>query len=532
MKYTCYEIHTLEPRIPRQISKQGEAVMPMQNKTPEKFRDCLEKLMEDRGLSAGQLADVLQYKSKTTLLRVLQDKAGVRCIGNVFADLCRSDALALTEEEQDCFQVAYDVERWGLENYRARSEMWRLLRFSESKLRPMHVKQMDGSIVSLETFFNRFVPCTDVSPAPDAIVVEHLEMYVLSSGYPYVMQTLAGLLGRLGNRIHVHQLLQFTGDTARTVRLIRNLLPVLGYHNHEVFYIRQEDIIHDPIYSFGIGRALILQAKLPGGAVREFQLLIRDEQNGTVLEAPGLWQYWEMYLAEYNRKGLPVKSSVPDMWDYESMLTYYGEIEKDREILLFSGDVCFDYVPVDILISAVDVQQSTDEMLAQLMETLPRLRATQEKRYQNATSKRKPTHWVASAHILRGMASSGVMRNHFFGMRPFTVEERIRIFKLLLHLAQDNPYFHMYLLCAEDETSFLPMDVAYMVGLGIQIVSESTDYGMTNGWSETFLTEESFCALYREFFMEELIPNHTYPENHTVTVLQEIIRELEEMQKK
>lgn len=331
--------------------------------------------MEVRELSAALLADMLQYKSKTTLLRVLQGKAGVRCVGNVYADLCRCEALHLTEEEIDRLQVAYDVELWGLENYRARSEMRRFLRPHSTKPHPMSIQCMNGDSILLEELFARFVSCdTGSALVGDEIPVEHLEMFVLSSGYPYVMQVLAGLLGRLRCRIHVRQLMQLNGDMARTVRMIRCLLPVLPYHNHEAFFIRQEDISHDPIYSYGIGRALILRATLPGGETREFQILIRDEHTGSIFEAPGLWDYWMRYLDNYIRRGYPMKSQVPDMRDYLQMLEYYGEIEKGREILLYKGDVCFDYVPVDILVSSIAAESFTESALTRLMEVLPQLR--------------------------------------------------------------------------------------------------------------------------------------------------------------
>lgn len=496
---------------------------------PDSFQECLGQLMEERELSAGLLADMLQYKSKTTLLRVLQGKAGVRCVGNVYADLCRCEALRLTEEEIDRLQVAYDVELWGLENYRARSEMRRFLRPHSNKQHPMWIQCMDGDTISLEELFARFVPCdTEAALAGDKIPVAHLEMFVLSSGYPYVMHVLAGLLGRLRCRIHVRQLMQLNGDTARTVRMIRCLLPVLPYHNHEAFYIRQEDISHDPIYSYGIGRALILRATLPDGTTREFQVLIRDEHTGAIFEAPGLWDYWARYMETYIQRGYPMKSQVPDLRDYLQMLEYYGEIEKGREILLFKGDVCFDYVPVDILVGAIAAESFTPKELSKLTTVLPQLRAVQEKRFQNVVAKREPTHWIASPRRLREMAETGKMKSHFFGMRPFNIEERIRIFQLLLRMVEENPYFHMYMLLPEEEGNLLDMDIAYMVGLGIQIIAADTDYSMENGWSETMLTERSFCDLYREFFMEELIPNYTYAPEQTAVILREIIREMEE----
>lgn len=505
--------------------------MPGKMGTPDTFRDCLCQLMEARALSAGQLADLLQYKSKTTLLRILQDKAGVRCIGNVLGDLCRCAPLALTEEEIDRLQVAYDVEMWGLENYRARSEMWRLLHTAENRsYSPLLLWQNDGTMVSLGDFWDRFVPATATPPlAEDAIPVEHLEIYVLSSGYPYVMQTLITLLERLRCRVHVCQILQLTGDTGRTVRLVRNMLPVMPYHNHEVFYmLPEDDISHDPIYAYGIGRALILQAILPGGDVREFQILLRDEHAGGILEAPGIWQYWTQYMNDYIKCGLPMKAAVPDLRDYEQMLEYYCEIERCREILLFKESMCFNFVPVDILVSAVKPHFPSAEAYDQLAEALPRLRVIQEKRFQNITAKREPTYWVTSARMLWETAQTGVMTGHYLGMRPFTVAERIRIYQLVLQLVTENPYFHMYLLLESEEDHYVDMDVAYMVGQGIQIKASQTTYMQETGWTETMLTESSFGDLYREFFMEELIPNHTHPEAHTAVVLRDILRKLEE----
>jgi len=493
------------------------------NGVPESFRNCLARLMEKRALSAGQLADMMQYKSKTTLLRVLQGKAGIRCIGNVYADLCRCKVLELTDAETDMLHVAYEVEVWGLDNYRARSEMWRLLRKSEPQQNHMQIC-MGSETVSLDCFLDRFMPCTESLPE-NGIPVERLDVCILSSGYLSIVHALIPLLKRMGSRIHVTQLLQLTGDTARTVRLIRNILPILGYHTHEIYFNRQEDISPDPIYSYsGTGRAMILKALLPDGNTREFQILLRDENSGVLLESPGLWQHWMQYTASYMEQMKPMKAAVPDMTDYAHLLEYYAETEKNREALIYKEDVCFHHIPPDILLHALLDSSASSEML----EVIPKLRSMQEKRFHNVMTKRQPTHWVASAKALRRFARTGVQNDHFFAMRPFTVEERIRIFRNLLSMLETNPYFHLYLMRPEDEDSFLDLEATYLEGVGLQLTPTGTDYRITDGWTETMLTEESFCTLYREFFMEELIGQHTCPASDSAALLREIIRELQE----
>ena len=493
------------------------------NGVPESFQKCLAALMEKRALSAGQLADLMRYKSKTTLLRVLQGKAGIRCIGNVYADLCRCEALELTDAETDTLHVAYEVEVWGLDTYRARSEMWRLLRKSEPQQYTMQIC-MGSEMIPLDGFLDRFVPCTD--PVPEnGIPAERLDICILSGGYPSIVSALIPLPNRMGSRIHVTQLLQLTGDTARTVRLIRNILPILGYHTHEIYFNRQEDISPDPIYSYsGTGRAMILKALLPDGSTREFQILLRDENSGVLLESPGLWQHWTQYASSYMEQMEPMKAAVPDMTDYVRLLEYYAETEKNRETLIYKEDICFHHIPTDILLHAL--LESSDS--ADMLDAVPKLRSMQEKRYHNVMTKRQHTHWVASAEALRRFARTGIQNDHFFAMRPFTREERLRIFRNLLHMLENNPYFHLYLMRPEDEDSFLDLEATYLEGAGLQLTPTGTDYRITNGWTETMLTEKSFCALYREFFMEELIGQHTCPPEDSAALLQEIIRELQE----
>lgn len=501
---------------------------------PESFQECLGNLMEIRKLSAGQLSEMLQYKSKTTLLRVLQGKAGLRCIGNVYGDLCRCEALQLTDAETDRLHVAYEVERWGMDTYRARSEMWRLLRCSETRHPVMQIHQTDGSTLSLEAFLARFIPYTEsdgctksdgCTESDDNIPVQHLEMCILSGGYPYVMQVLADLLRRMGSSIHVTMILQMTGDMARTVRLIRNLLPTLGYHTHEVFFNRQADVHPDPIYSTnGTGRAILLQAMLPDGNTREFQILLRDETTGVLLESPGLWRHWMQYALPYAEQMQPLKAVLPEMTDYVRMLEYYAETERNRETLIYKEDVAFHHIPTDILLHAFLESDNNTGML----DMVARLRSIQEKRFQNVMTKRQPTHWVASSAALREFAMTGVQKDHFFAMRPFTREERLRIFRHLLTLVRENPYYHLYLMRPEEEDSFVNLEVTYLGGVGLQLTSSGTDYCIDDGWTETMLTEESFCALYREFFLEELLPEYTCPPEETIAFLEEIIRMLQE----
>ncbi len=503
--------------------------MDIKTHIPEKFQDCLNDIMAKRKLSASQLALMLGHKSKTTIQRILQGSGGLRCIGNVYKELCSCEEMQLTEAETERLHTAYDMELWGTDNYRARSEMWRLLRKGEERDVSMRLFCTDGSETTLRAFLNGFASPTE----PADICTKEMEILMLSGCYPSVMEVMASLLQQMGSHVHIRQLFMLNGDVARTVRLIRNILPTLGYHTYEAFSVLQNDIIPDPAYSgTGTGKAMALRVQYSDGSVREFQILMQSETAGVLLEAPGIWNHWQQFTAMYFNNAAPLKATVPEIRDYISLLEYYADTERNREALIYKPDVCFYHIPTEILLHALkdSIAASADAETADaILQVLPKLRSTQEKRFQNMVNKRQHTYWVASREALLQFARTGVQNDHFFAMRPFTVEERHRVFRHLLDQEKNNPYSHMYLMREEDEDSFLDLEATCFVGLGLQLTSIGTDYCLSDGWTETLLEEESFCALYREFYMEELIAHHTQPPEAAVLLMEEILRMLETM---
>ena len=59
------------------------------------FAEYLKRIMKSRGLSTGELADLLGLKSKTTVVRVLQNNAGEKAVMSFRNLLVSSRELAL-----------------------------------------------------------------------------------------------------------------------------------------------------------------------------------------------------------------------------------------------------------------------------------------------------------------------------------------------------------------------------------------------------------------------------------------------------
>ena len=73
----------------------------------ESFRACVKKLIADRGLSIPKLTVMLGYPSETTLRRVNQNKAGIKSLRKVYADLIACEQLQLSDNEAGCSAQRY-----------------------------------------------------------------------------------------------------------------------------------------------------------------------------------------------------------------------------------------------------------------------------------------------------------------------------------------------------------------------------------------------------------------------------------------
>ncbi len=509
--------------------------MKQPNQAPKTFATCMEELMESRGLSATRLSQMLGYKSKTALLRILQGKAGMRSVANIQEDLCQCQELALTDREKEELREAGQIAQLGMDRYRALSEMHRLLLREDRPAQPLLLYTTGGGRISLSDFLGQFVlyKADSMPEAPDRIVIDRLELLLCGGCYLSVMQALTKRMEQLGKAVSAKHIFRLNKDTAHTVRLVRNIVPIVGQNRYEAFVTYDENVLGDLIYQTSTtGQALLVRAHLPGGGTREFQILLQNKDSGVLLEASGIWEVWSQYTAPYWEHAEPIIAPLPCVKDYVSFITYVAVTEKDREMLLFKGDFCMCMIPTDILYhaiedSAAEITASCDE-LSDIIGSLDKLRSLHEKRFWNISVKKQPTHWIASASALWQFARTGVQRDHFFAMRPFTAEERLRIFRVLVKLCKENPSFHFYLIPAGEEQSYISLEAIYYGGIGFQLNPIDSHYNLSRGWNETMFTEPAFCSLYRDFYLHDLLPHHTRPHDETMAVLEEIIAALEQ----
>ena len=188
--------------------------------------------------------------------------------------------------------------------------------------------------------------------------------------------------------------------------------------------------------------------------------------------------------------------------DYVHMVETYAEMERDSTIYALKPDLCVASVPPDTLRDAALAggMMSMSDETAPAIEALTRLF---EQRYANLEQKRKRTWLFVKRDAMERFARTGVMSSHFWGLRPFTPEERRRILAEQLRLMRVNSGYRLFFL--RDDSGIRDIDLCCCERFGALISSGYTDYDFDKGYTEIQLGHKKFMRLFEDFAQDKLV---------------------------
>lgn len=472
------------------------------------FAESLARIMKSRGLSTGELADLLGLKSKTTIARILNNNAGERSILNFCNLLMNSGALALTTEEVQMLDDSVTCQKKESSYSFIFSELWALL----------YQRKTPRGEVRLLTA----EPCRNLSEFGCLLKKTSAELLLINCSFPSLTDVSVEFLK---NREHPVSMEQYffnaDGYPRRLVQIIGRIVPVLAQDNYMAYTITQEP--DEGIFDLN---AVAVRC----GTGEEYELLFCSERTAILTRGDGLYRKWQTFLKNF--RTVPIKSRKDTgTYNFIGFMERYRKLEEKSDIYKFRPEVSVNCIPIDIM-EAAFVEGCREMGLTATRETVAALVALQRKRYNNIHSNRQTTHLVVSETAMRKFARTGRLSDHAYLMRPFTTEERIRILKDCLERSGENGgrRFHIHLLnpetderiCANDH----PIEMICYGEKCVQLTPALTDYNFGKGHSEIFIEQEAFLGLFVEFFMNDLVQYHTRPEEDTAALLRELIREL------
>ncbi len=475
------------------------------------LKACIRELAEKRGLSLEVMAQLLGYRSPTSLKRIMNERVRPSTL-NDFAQRMEAH-MDLSAAESAALDRAVRIRRYG----ESRVLEWEAFHsFLQGETLPeaealLAEDPESGAAVPL---VRRYAGRED------------LRLMLVNCVYPEVFSLLRKLLSE-GDAEAKHVIvapLHGTGN-AYIMTLLSTVLRLQSYHGYIMEYPREAGGVH---VRGPWGADLLLASwKEPGGGEATELLTFRTQNRAVAIPLRMEGEALRRLLSGFGPELKTVKRSWHAMGSMEDYISYSEDLaalEKDAEIFEIKPDPCLIYIPAEIQRAALEEGPIPAELLVPVMDPLFK---TAQARNRNILTKRKATHSILKKGAMRQLALTGKTMDHFWGFRPYTKEERLRIFGVLLEQAQENRYVHLYLLREDD--ALRDMNLTIFGARGILICEKDTGYDLGGGHSDLLLTPPgSLLEEFQKYFLSDLVRELCLPEGETVgylTYLMNLVRE-------
>ena len=461
----------------------------------------VEEYLKTRGISLIEFSRMLGYRSKTSVVRLMRNQANMRSVEK-FSFLFREKG-SLTEDELNRLEDAVEKLRWQ-ENYQATRAIHAFLEGESEPDSPIELTDIGNGERCI--MFERYSE------------VQELQILLLNSVDTSIFEQLRRLIAE--NGASVEHFIRSDGNHARMLQAINMLSPVMYLKKYRGYMTEHGSRnAHAGIQSSDMMYARYVRQ----GEVREDLIVFTEPTRGRLLSESGEGRLYG--LMEFDRSGYaPIRREVENAGGnvYVQFSRECAALERDRLVMAIRPDLGIEYIPTEILIhAALEADFPTDDN----MEFFEELVGIYAARYRNICEKKKYSHHIVSAEGMRRFARTGRIADHFWGLRPFTVQERICILRKLQDWSRNNPYFRLYIL---KEENFGDHIVYYFEGKGILVIDPKTSYDLSGDYSELLIVHPDILKLYKAYFTGGILKHFVQPAGAEQTLLQELIDYCEE----
>ncbi|MBQ3079906.1 MAG: hypothetical protein IJC48_07935 [Clostridia bacterium] len=464
------------------------------------FGEYLTKWMEAHSYTCAYLSEITHQKSQTTVSRLMHDQCTPqRCA--VFISELMTALPNLDENELKDFRESVDVSRYG-----------------------------KGRYLSYQAFSNLAMPASDASeassvshlPLADELFAhvgsEKTQMLIIGCIEAPILRTVKKLLAARRDTVsavHYYSETQFPDLTP----ILTDILALLVQPNYNIISVCSDSNIY--------ASHLVLQDALILKNSRVQKLIIPVScKSFRVMTLPpdqDLYGFYTSVITENVTK----QSSYKVYYNYEASNDYIDFVknclhhEQNKTIYQIKPDVGPEHIPVDILIENFKSYEGYEGSEA-IHEVENELLQLFEKRFHNMHYKNKPTYLFLNKTAMVNFAKSGMMIDHPFCLRPFTKDERIKIFEHLIHQAQKNPYFIPLFLVNPDlhqTYSFIGFE-----GYGLIIYNLNTTYSLSEEFREILLTVPELIDHYTNYAVNILIKSASETPKASIEYLKHLIQ--------
>lgn len=476
------------------------------------FGECLSGIMREKHVSVADLARRMNYRSKTSISRLLKDEVRYASIEDFMERLEPMSAWLLTVDEMKQLQDSMEVSRLGRARYRAYQDIWRLVGQSEVKKIPVTAQGFGGAksgeLDELIGFWH---------------TARRLEMILINSGFESLFSRLAGLLeARPDADISIRHYLAIHDSPGSLAEQLGAMMNVFHDPRYQGFYHTR----HSDNADWRSGDTAHVMLVCGEDEESEYcqVIVMLSEQQCIVYESrkmEDITPFVEQVMEQVCREALPLKTQYPQQELIQGLIVIsrrYLGCEQDRGTCCLAPDICFELIPPEILYGVM-----FDSVLAGCDpedEQIQKLYEIQQARYKNIHGKRKSTVFMFTWDSLVRFAQTGRTTDHIAGMRAFTPEERAAIIRDVVEKCRENGYLRIYIL--KPDIRIRGMTLTTHEGMGVYLLDSYTQYDVVKGHSEAFILLPDFAEMLDDFFRDELIGKHTYSGAESLDMLERL----------
>ena len=486
----------------------------------ENFEQCLTRLMKKYNTNYSELSRKLNYSSKNTLYRILNGESGEKSRNKVFSDIAESIEIDFSTDDIRDLEQSLSVSSVGSDKYQAVAEMRNLL-LKKDKILPK---------ITLNDVYNARE--TSLYEFTQSIINNKNEIIILNCNWHQVSSCMKELL-TVSEISKLTQYMLLTEKSVDIVRQIESVLEIINFPNYNSYSIDKKYISRDTEDEFS-HNLIVIRSTEKSGKIHNFSVILHNDHSGILKhENCDYYSYWEKRGTLVKDGSIPIKinySAKKSPEEYINFTEFYYQLEKDRNIYAYKPDIPFCYVNVPItkaaLLDGLKNINDSEEYSLGFKKMIEKLEYIHSKRYENIFSKKKVTQHVLSESAMKEFAHTGMLQDHFFIMRPYTVKERIEILNNILFHIENNPHFNIHLL--KYDNIFLNLEACYFEDIGVRFTPMSTNYDMRRDNAEAVVNHKTFTDLYKELYIGVLLKKYVKPQSETVKFFRSLISELED----
>lgn len=480
------------------------------------FGEYLKQLLKEKGMSASELARIMEYKSRNTVFRILAGEGGHVSRQAFFDRIVQDNVLDLTEEEKKQLTCSLEVSRVGAGRYMDNLAMEALFHAEKEKA-DIDVQVVRRDKLKQDTTLKAILE--------EYVSGSELELQISGCCSSIIFNTLRDVLLESGHKCRVSVVHYVYTGPEEIIFNIAAIQPMLFASCYQAYSI--EPGVYSPekerIYRSNCICAHVTHAD--GSGFDEAMLLT----DAACMVRLGRRQRGGFHLADRlfddsELKRNPIKSAFMLDSMTQGLVSYIDEcrrIEQNCAIYTAKLDIPFFFIHPDLLVDAAKegfcaTGLATQEEMEQLIQTLYDI---QLQRFENCYGKKKPTYAIFSREAMERFAKTGCQSDHFFAMRPFTRAERLRILCHIRDQIKKNSGFEIFFFKENEEPP--GMEIGLYEGVGVLLSKPFTHYDSDH--AEAIIAQKDFCQRYKSYFFEDLLARRVLSKARSLKVLEELI---------